>query len=201
MKAGLESLENAAAWLNDAELLRKHGSKSHARALLVIAGEEIGKASTCLLAAHGTLPFNHPEVDFRGNSSVFRSHRLKNDAVLGLIYSIINEEEFEKSSSTLLKQNLDKKHYRNLGFGKAATRMRTRWMYVDIEQEKNEIRILSPLESDSGNPEEVATILVRVISTLREMIESGFFESEEYERYKVAMQEMYHDFPKSPEWE
>lgn len=51
-------------WLKEDKIIAKKESKGHAQALLIIAGEELGKAAHCWLVRIGVFPINHPDVDY-----------------------------------------------------------------------------------------------------------------------------------------
>lgn len=72
--AMVESIKNSGMWLKQARLVMKKGSKGHAQALTIFAGEELGKALMCWMTISGVFPFNHWEVDSRHKKSVFHRH-------------------------------------------------------------------------------------------------------------------------------
>ncbi|MFW9961741.1 MAG: AbiV family abortive infection protein [Candidatus Thorarchaeota archaeon] len=202
-KSYIESLRNAETWLDDAELLSRNNSTEHARALVIFAGEEIGKATTCWLAVNKVLPFNHPEVDFTRKTSVFRSHDLKNEGIIGLIYSIADIDVLklavaEKEKSRSIQVDPSAKY----GIGRFATEARSRWMYVSIEGTKSKgYEVNSPLLDEPGDPIAIIKTLRKVIETLREMESSGFADSPQFKKFRNDMIALDPTFPENPEWD
>ena len=56
-QAMVESIKNSGMWLKEAKLVAKKGSKGHAQALTIFAGEELGKALMCWMTINGTRVF------------------------------------------------------------------------------------------------------------------------------------------------
>ena len=158
-KAMAESIRNSGMWLKEAKIIAKKGSKGHAQALLIFAGEELGKAVHCWFVRIGLLPTNHPDVDYvkKDRDGIFRSHPLKNATAIGFLMGIeypeaipddeLNPDIVDPSTNapSNLKEVLAK-------MGAFATWARMRWMYVDVVDEKGEHEIISPLDRD---PEEI----------------------------------------------
>ena len=169
-KVMVESIRNSGMWLKEAKIIAKKGSKGHAQALYIFAGEELGKAVYCWLVRIGLFPMNHPDVDYveKDRDGIFRSHPLKNAMAIGVLMSIeypgaIPDDEpnpdmidpFTNAPSKV-KDVLGK-------MGAFAALARMRWMYVDIVDEKDEYEVISPLDK---NPEDIDASIKEMEQTL-----------------------------------
>jgi AbiV family abortive infection protein len=165
-----ESIRNSGMWLKEAKIIAKKGSKGHAQALLIFAGEELGKAVHCWFVRIGLFPANHPDVDYvkKDRDGIFRSHPLKNASAIGFLMGIeypeanpnddLNPDTVDPftNAPSNVKEVLAK-------MGAFAAWARMRWMYVDIVDETGEYEVISPLDR---NPEDIDSGLKGMERTL-----------------------------------
>lgn len=156
-EAMVKSIKNSGMWLKEAKIIAKKGSKGHSQALLIFAGEELGKAAHCWLVRLGVFPVNHPDVDYikKDRDGIFRSHPLKSATAMGIILGIENPELFpdDEPNPDMINPftNAPSNLREVLGYmGAIAAWTRMRWMYVDIVEEKGEYEVISPLDQEPG---------------------------------------------------
>ena len=145
-------MENAKQWLEDAKILAKHNSKVHCRVLQNFAGEELAKAAGCWLVINKHLPYNHPLVQLKSGTGIFRNHDAKNLVmmVLGALVNLLIL--LEQQNQPITKNNLEK-HLQNplidsvyLDLALFGEEKRRKWLYVDIYQINDSYEVSDPLK-------------------------------------------------------
>ncbi|MFW9886765.1 MAG: AbiV family abortive infection protein [Candidatus Thorarchaeota archaeon] len=197
------SLENAEMWLNEAKLLVKHGSRSHAHVLTLFAVEEIGKAMLCWWTINGVYPFNHPLIDFvKRKKSIFRSHSLKGGLATSFAFGL--SRLFGKApEKTIVKHPETGKdvELRSLVHetGRLFEKSRSFLMYVDIKKTCDGINVVNPLDEDPPVEIAIEDALIS-LATVRAYIKntSRFVDKFKKLRKDIATRDGY---PNEPEWD
>lgn len=191
-----ESLRNAEAWLADANALYERGSRGHARALFLFAGEEVGKSHFCWLAVKGVIPFNHPLVDYRKRTSVFGSHALKSESSVLLVKYLSEREAKQRGEDVKLVHVIEEESPVKYIVGKKLTEDRSYWMYVDIIETEEGPRVTSPLTSDKPiDMDMMSRSIQRSIDYLKAT------DNDDHVEYLKQHRHLDPDFPENPEWE
>ena len=210
--AMVESIRNSGMWLKEAKILSRRGSKGHAQALLIFAGEELGKAVYCWFVRIGLIPINHPDVDYiqKDRDGIFRSHALKSATTLGLMLGLQTADSTpdDELNSRVIDPltNAPSNLQEVLGkMGKFAEWARLRWMYVDIvKDEGKDEKVISPLniepESIKGGLKDLERILRIIKEIVRlEALPDEFLEWIESTRGFLKVND--ERFPDNPEWD
>lgn len=210
-KAMIQSIRNSGMWLKEAKILAKKAAKGHARALLIFAGEELGKASYCWMAINGVFPYNHPEVDFRARTrdNVFRSHALKNASAFGIMMGMLDfGEEQQEDLNPMVKDPVtgEMLELRVLlaKVGHFAAWARTRWMYVDITRNtKNKIIVSSPLTTPVKDLKSGLEQLEWAIRNFKKVVKAMPYDENMrsfFSELRIYLEENDPNYPANPEW-
>lgn len=203
------SLRNAEMWLKEAKLLAKKGSKGHAQALIIFAGEELGKALMCWMTINGVFPYNHWEVDFKNGKSVFRKHELKNATFMGFSLARISPEVIPDNYDQLV---IDPWSGESIGvreylakLGAFATWARSSWMYVDIKKECSQLEVYSPLAMSPYSVEGALKDMEYSLKTFKRFVRASKEHPEAFrelfKEMRQTLEEKDDKFPKTPQWE
>ncbi len=208
-KAMIESIKNSGMWLKEAKIVAKKGSESHAQALVILSGEELGKAIMCWMTINGVFPYNHWEVDFKNKKSIFRRHELKSATVMGFSWGMISsvddaEESDEMVTDIWTGEPIELRNLLNK-MGAFASWARTTWMYVDIEQEeKGKLKVSSPLEIEPYSVDGAIADMTHSLQTFKKLIRSAKEYSDEFaeifDELRAELEEKDEKFPKHPQW-
>jgi AbiV family abortive infection protein len=166
-----ESLKNAKALVQEAYLVAKHVSNTHALMLKNLAIEEVAKAYVCWQVANGILPLNHPYADPCDNRGVFKSHNTKNTIYMTLANTklLFGMKKSNDETPILSEQELLVLSLFATTFGKEGTKRRFEWMYVNIiKVDDDHYSVSSPLSKDK----DLNVIDFRGIKSIIGMIES-----------------------------
>jgi AbiV family abortive infection protein len=208
-KAMVESIKNSGMWLKEAKTIAKKGSESHAQALVILSGEELGKAIMCWLTINGVFPYNHWEVDFKNKDSIFRKHDLKNATVIGFSSALISPEDIPEDSEEMVTDTwtgepIEFRKY--LGkLGAFAAKVREAWMYVDIEQEeKGVLKVSSPLERKPTSVFGAITDMTHSLQSFKNFVRAAKEHhrefSEIFKELRLELEEKDEKFPEHPQW-
>lgn len=175
-KTMVKSIRNSGMWLKEAKILAKKGSKGHAQALLIFAGEELGKAVHCWFVRLRVFPVNHPDVDYtkKNRDGIFKSHSVKSATAMGLILGIEypdavqgDEPDSEMIDPFTNAPNSVREILAKMGAFASWARMR--WMYVDIVEEKGVYKVISPLDRDSSEINSAIKGMERALNTFKSL--------------------------------
>ena len=193
----VESIKNSGMWLKEAKLVAKKGSKGHAQALTIFAGEEVGKALMCWMTINGVFPFNHWEVDFRHKKSVFHRHDLKNATVIGFSFALLTPEDIPEEPDGV--RELFAK------LGAFATWARSTWMYVDIKKKNDQLEVSSPLAMLPYSVEGALKDMEYLLKTFKGFVRASKKHPDIFEGIFLELRETLEEkddkFPKKPQWE
>jgi AbiV family abortive infection protein len=200
-KAMRESIRNGRMWLDEAKILYKKMDKTHAHALMIFAGEELGKSAHCWMAVNKVMPFNHPDIDFRSKESVFKDHRLKNATALGFLIGIIESQHSEVGSEQLgLEEARSIRNFLAV-MGSLAAITRERCMYVDINQERKKVHnVHSPLEMESVDLTDLLKGMTKAFNLFDTFVDMPWEFEDYFDEVRAFLVENDDRFPKRPDW-
>jgi AbiV family abortive infection protein len=209
-KAIVESIRNSGMWLNEAKIMAKKGSRGHAQALLIFAGEELGKAAHCWFVRIGIFPMNHPDVDYvkKDHEGIFRSHSLKSATAMGLIMGAEYPEAIpdDEPNSTMVDPftNAPSNVRKVLAkMGAFAAWARVRWMYVDIVDENGEYEVISPLDRNPKEIDAATEGMGRTLNAFKKLVRLDPLPEDMIEWIDSTLEFLKKNderFPKNPVW-
>ena len=209
-RAMVESIRNSGMWLNEAKIIAKKGSRGHAQALLIFAGEELGQAAHCWLVRIGVFPMNHPDVDYvkKDHEGIFHSHSLKSATAMGFFMGVEYPEAIpdDEPNSTMVDPFTNapsnvRKVLAKMGAFAAWARMR--WMYVDIVDENGEYEVISPLDRNSKEIDAATEGMGRTLNAFKKLVRLDPLPDDMVEWIDSTLEFLKKNderFPKNPVW-
>ena len=180
-QATKSSLENAEQWIRDAKLLIENSSFGHASALLRFACEEFAKTYVCWLTSEEMLPIDNEVVE-----DVFRSHRVKNEVIVGLLSTLgwmNNTASFCKrlmASSEPSKEQIVEACKEFEAILDSTEKMRQKAIYVSLNLERKEVE--TPLTIDEKEVKGVLEATEIFLKIVRSCVEE--FPEKDKERWR-----------------
>jgi len=201
-----ESLGNAKALLQEAGMVARTVSITHALMLKNLAIEEIAKSLACWYVVAEILPMNHPLVRITGKKSVFRNHDVKNTIYMCMTGTMLLAQW--KRMGLADGDDISEGNLFGVGLGATAlgpigTKKRFEWMYVDIVRNKEgDWTVSSPLKLDQQKKSVDFSSVKASIKYLELLMK--FMSEDEFEKYRMDRREWFvkndPDFPKKPRW-